>query len=220
LADQSADRAADSESDPKTDTKADTKTRIVEAAIETLKTEGITGASARAIARAGDFNQALIFYHFGSVDEVLMAAISHTSQQRIERYRQQLVGLKTLPELVAIGAQLHQEDMEEGNLTVLTQLMAGAAGNDEMGKRLRDEFQPWIDVVNESVTTVLADTPLAGQIPTEDLAYAISSMFLGAELLTHLDRDQANETLFDSLKTFADMVQNLLGMSALFGDSS
>jgi AcrR family transcriptional regulator len=194
----------------------DTKTRIVEAAIETLKSEGITGASARAIARTGDFNQALIFYHFGSVEEVMMAAISHTSSQRIERYRQRLEGLTTLPELVAIGAELHGEDMEEGNLTVLTQLMAGAAGNDEMGKRLRDEFQPWIDVVTESVAGVLENTPLKGQVPTEDLAYAIASMFLGAELLTHLDRDQANETLFDSLSVFADIVQNLLGMSNLF----
>lgn len=196
----------------------DTKERIVLAAIETLKTEGITGASARAIARAGDFNQALIFYHFGSIDEVLMAAISYTSRQRIERYKERLKGLKTLPELVAIGSELHHEDMNEGNLTVLTQLMAGAAGNDEMGKRLRDEFQPWIDVVNEAVTAVLDGSPLAGQFPTQDLAYAISSMFLGAELLTHLDKDQANETLFDSLGMFADMVQNLLGMSALFGD--
>ncbi len=196
----------------------DTKERIVEAAAETLKTEGITGASARAIARTGDFNQALIFYHFGSVEEVLMATISHTSRRRIERYRERIQGVTTLPELVAIGDQLHREDLAEGNLTVLTQLMAGAAGNEEMGKRLRDEFQPWIDVVNDSVVAVLQDSPLAGSISTEDLAYAISSMFLGAELLTHLDPSQANETLFDSLKQFADMVQNLIGMSALFGD--
>ena len=54
--------------------------RIVEAAIETLKTEGFAGASARAIARTGGFNQALVFYHFGSVNELL-----HRGARRDER---------------------------------------------------------------------------------------------------------------------------------------
>ena len=124
--------------------------------------------------------------------------------------------MTTLPELVTIGAELHGEDMAEGNLTALTQLMAGAAGNEEMGKRLRAEFQPWIDVVNESVVSVLQGNPLAQAVPTEDLAYAISSMFLGVELLTHLDASQSNETLFESLGTLADMVQNLIGMAGMF----
>lgn len=51
-----------------------TKGRIMDAAIETLKSEGITGTSARAIAHRGDFNQALIFYHFGSVNNLLIQA--------------------------------------------------------------------------------------------------------------------------------------------------
>ena len=198
----------------------DTRTRIIEATVATLKTEGITGTSARAIARQGGFNQASIFYHFGSIEEVLMATISYTSQIRIERYRHRLEGVKTLPELVAIGKTLHGEDMEEGNLTGLTQLMAGAAGNDEMGKRLREEFQPWIDVVTDSVNGVLEGSPLADTIPTGDLAYAISSMFLGVELLTHLDRSSANEGLFDSLSGLADMIQSLIQMADMFGRQS
>src|SRR5207249_1839872 len=43
-----------------------TRAQFVEATIETLKREGFAGASARAIARTGGFNQSLIFYHFGS----------------------------------------------------------------------------------------------------------------------------------------------------------
>ena len=52
-----------------------TKEQIVGAAIETLRTEGFGGTSARAIARIGDFNQALIFYHFGSVNGLLLEAL-------------------------------------------------------------------------------------------------------------------------------------------------
>jgi len=53
---------------------AATKRSLVAAAIETLKTEGFAGASARAIAARAGCNQALIFYHFGSVVTLLLAA--------------------------------------------------------------------------------------------------------------------------------------------------
>ena len=64
-----------------------TKARIAEAALETLKTVGFAGASARAIAHQGGFNQALIFYHFGSVQAVLLAAFDLMSDRRMAAVR-------------------------------------------------------------------------------------------------------------------------------------
>ena len=64
---------------------ATTKERIVVAALETLKEEGFAGTSARAIARRGNFNQALIFYHFGTLNDLLLAALDRTSAERMAR---------------------------------------------------------------------------------------------------------------------------------------
>ena len=63
-----------------------TKLQIVEAALETLKARGFAGASARVIAREGGFNQALIFYHFGSVQSLLLAALDLISERRMIEY--------------------------------------------------------------------------------------------------------------------------------------
>ena len=52
---------------------SETRDRIIEAALETVRVEGFADTTARAIARHGGFNQALIFDHFGSVDELLTA---------------------------------------------------------------------------------------------------------------------------------------------------
>lgn len=189
----------------------DTRRRIVDAAIGTIKEEGIVGTSARAIARRGDFNQALIFYHFGSIDEVLFAAIQETSRRRIDRYRERLAGVKSFPDLVAIAADLHHEDMEAGNLTVLTQLMAGAAGNPELGPRLRDAFDPWIEVVVDALRQVLGGSAYEQLVPLDDLGYAVSALFLGVELLAHLDPDRPDDaTLFESVGTLAEVVQVML----------
>jgi len=58
---------------------------MVLAALETVKAAGFAGATTRAIARTGGFNQALIYYHFGSLDTLLLAALDHTSGERLER---------------------------------------------------------------------------------------------------------------------------------------
>src|ERR1700760_1644699 len=63
-----------------------TKLEIAEAALETLKANGFAGASARAIAHIGAFNQALIFYHFGSVQNALLAALDLISERRLADY--------------------------------------------------------------------------------------------------------------------------------------
>src|SRR5262245_56761889 len=86
----------------------ETRARIIDATIETLKTEGIVGTSARAIARAGDFNQALIYYHCGSINDVLVAALARMGEARIASYEDRVKDVDTFPELARVGAELHQ----------------------------------------------------------------------------------------------------------------
>ena len=53
---------------------SDTRDRLLQGTIDALRTQGIAGVSARTIAAAAGVNQALVFYHFGSVDELLAVA--------------------------------------------------------------------------------------------------------------------------------------------------
>jgi AcrR family transcriptional regulator len=93
---------------------AATRRRIVDAAIETLKAEGFAGASARAIARRGDFNQALIFYHFNSLHGLLLAVLDETSRRRLARWEEATGKAESLPELLATTAELYSEDLARG----------------------------------------------------------------------------------------------------------
>jgi AcrR family transcriptional regulator len=194
----------------------DTRARIIEAAIQTLRTEGIVGTSARSIARHGGFNQALVFYHFGSVEGLLVAVSAEESQRRAARYAGALEGVATLPDLVAVARTIHDEEVDEGSVTVLTQLLAGANGNPDLQAGLTAGFSPWMDLVDQAVTRVLDRTPLAGLLPTADLTFAISSLFLGIELLTAIDPDdERGEALFRTFDTVATMLDLLLKTPAV-----
>ena len=128
-----------------------TRAKMVEAALAALHEDGILGASARAIARRGGFNQALIFYHFTSVHELLLAAVDELSGRRCERYERRLAEVSTLRELVAVAGELHAEDLEDGHITVLSQMLAAAATNPDLRRPMADRFEPWIDIVERAI---------------------------------------------------------------------
>lgn len=189
----------------------ETKAKIIAAALHCLATEGVVGTSARAIARAGDFNQALIFYHFGSVTELLVAAGLSESDRRSARYADRLADVTNLQQLVRVARELHEEELAEGSVAVLTQMLAAAAHSDELRRALLQGFEPWMQLVEGAVQRVLADTPYASVVPTADLSFAIASLFLGIELMSGLDPERAAEQrLFATIESLAHVVGMLL----------
>ncbi len=191
-----------------------TKAQIVDAALETLKEDGYPGASARAIAQRGGFNQALIFYHFGSVPNLLMEAFRSTSAAQVERYRAAAADVTSLSDLVEIARRLHADDEETRNVTAVTQLMAAAASDPQLGKAMLDCFEDWIALVEDALRRATAAHPLASLVPTKEAAYAIASMFLGIELLTRLDPPRSNaEPVFDMMAAVARLIEQLGGLT-------
>ncbi len=176
-----------------------TRARMIEAAIQTLKERGFAGASARAIAETGTFSQALVFYHFGSVNGLLLAALDATSDLRMRRYTAALEGGNSLPELMRVAAAVYREDLVSGHIQVLAELIAGASTSPELGPEIVKRVQPWIRFTEDAVGKVVAGTPLDPLVPRSSLAFAIVSLYLGAELLTHLQADPSRaDELFDT----------------------
>ncbi len=184
---------------------------MVDAALASLHEDGILGASARAIARRGDFTQGLIFYHFGSVHEVLLAAVERISEQRMARYQERLALVRTLGELIAVGAECHREDVEEGNIRVLSQMLAGASSSPELASKLRGFFDPWVELVEQAVGRVLAGTPYEGAVPVHDVAMGVVALFMGIELLSQVyDTQPSASALFQTVGQLASLLEGLL----------
>jgi AcrR family transcriptional regulator len=195
-------------------TSDDTRLRILEATLATIRDEGIVGASARAIARAGKFNQASIYYHFGSINDAVVAAIAHMSAEQLARYQAQLVTVQTLPELVTVARSLHEEDSTNGTLRILAQVMAGSAADESFAASVADVFDPWIDVVTAALRRVLGQSPLGASLPVDDLAYAVSALFVGIEVLASLrPGDPRSHSLFTTFNGMASLIELMLRLA-------
>lgn len=190
----------------------DTKDKILYGVLEGLRTVGITGISARTLAKIGDFNQALIYYHFGSIDEAMIIAVTKLAEERRESHRARLQGATTLTELIAIARELHDEDTQTGAMRIFVQSFAGANPDRDplLGPRLHQAMDGWNDLVGEAVENVLGDK-FSDVVDNRSLARIISTLFVGIELLDSLDPDAASAgEVFDSLTPLATLLDTLL----------
>ena len=191
----------------------ETRQRIMTAALDTLREEGIAGTSARSIARNGDFSQAAIFYHFGSVERLLVEACTNASNSQVDSYRSRANAARDLSALVEIGRTLHTDERQAGSMSVLTQLMAGAAGSDELSRTVTENFERWIALVEVALDNALGDHPLGELLPRRQVAVGISAMFLGMELMDQGGLTDAEpDTIFDALDTVAELIETLRAM--------
>lgn len=189
----------------RSDSGADTtRGALVGAAIESLRHDGYAGASARAIAARACVNQSLVFYHFGSVAELLLAALDEVSARRLARYSAAVEPVRNARDLVAVAADIFREDLDEGYVTVLVEMIAGTAPSPELGAEVARRIAPWRDFAREHITAVLAATPFASIVPVDDAAYAVVALYLGMEMLSHLDGDRTPAlSLFDHAASLA-----------------
>ena len=180
-----------------------TRDQIARAALEALRTEGFAGATSRAIARIGGFNQALIFYHYGNLETLLLAALDLTGEERMARYTEALDGASTLEDLVRVARQIYREDSESGHVAVVSQMVAGSLARPELAKGVIERIEPWVAFCESAIRKVIAGSPLEGTVPTRELAYGVVSYYLGANLLTHLGGGARTDALFERAEELA-----------------
>ena len=191
---------------------ADSRRMLIDAAIEALKVDGFGGASARAIAGRAGCNQGLVFYHFGSVVNLLLAALDAVSADRLAHYGEAVSRVESPAELVDVAATIFEEDLDAGYVSVLVAMIAGASSTPGLGSEVAARIAPWMQFAQGAIDGSLGDSPIGSVVPSGDVAFVVVALYLGMEMLTHLDGDRAPAlALFDHAKGLAALLAALGG---------
>ncbi len=185
---------------------AGTREKLIDAALATIRTRGIAGVSARTVAATAGVNQALVFYHFGTVDDLLAEALLIGSQARVETYRDRFAEVGSLRELLDLGRRLHEEERALGNVTVLAQLLAGAQNDARLAEPTKRAMGLWVAELETVLTRLLATTPIAELADPPGLARAVAAAFVGLELFEGVDPEGATAAL-DSLERLSTLIE-------------
>lgn len=167
-----------------------TRSELIMAAITTVVEHGLGGATARQIATAAAANQASIYYHFGSVDGLLVAALVDSSERRLVAYHQRLDPLTDPDAILGALDQLHDDDIASGHLTFTAEMVAGVAAHSELREAVVAAITPWTLFIAETIRRVANDGghPLLA-LPADLLADLVMSVVIGSVLRSNLDGD-------------------------------
>jgi AcrR family transcriptional regulator len=159
--------------------REETRQRLITAAFETLRDRGYAETSARAIAETGGFNQAQIFYYFGSVNGLLVAALERSSLEQLAAYRETVGNADSVSALFgAVRARL-EEDLASGHVKVLA----------ELRNTVIELFTPWIELTEEAVRRAVEQAGVGDLVPADHVAYGAVCLFLGMQQMVTLTGD-------------------------------
>lgn len=190
---------------------AETRAKLIDGTLTAVRTHGIAGVSARTIAREVGVNQALVFYHFGTVDQLLAEACRSATETRVAAYRQRFSAVNSLRELLELGRDLHEQERADGNVTVLAQLLAGAQSHPRVAPAVAGALALWTAEIEQVITRLLVRSPIAELADPPGLAHAVSAAFIGLELFEGVDESGAASAFLalERLAVLAEVVDDL-----------
>ncbi|MHB1855603.1 MAG: TetR family transcriptional regulator [Acidimicrobiales bacterium] len=159
---------------------------LLDAALGSLVEDGFAATSARSIATRVGCAQGLVFYHYGTVTNLLLAALDAACGQRLETYRQLVDECGAVEALLAGAGPEIEHDLRSGVLAALAQLVAGAAANPGLADELDARLAPWRQLLIE-VARAQAPGYLRALVSPEALARSLLALLLGLGLLGQLD---------------------------------
>lgn len=183
-----------------------TKAKLMSAVTDLLKEDGIAGVSARAVADRAGVNQALVFYHFGTVMDLVDQACRAATDEAAASYRDELAEVTSLSELLALGRVLHERERAAGNITVMSQLLAGAQRDKTLAETGRYAMGRWNEEIEAAVARALEGSPVESVVDAPGLSRAISSAFVGLLMYDEVDRPGA-DSAFAALEQLGSLVE-------------
>ena len=188
-----------------------TREKLLAGAADTVRQRGIGGASARSIADRADVNQALIFYHFGTVSALIEEACNQAVDDAVSRYEEAFVKVTSLAGLLRVGRELHNYERAAGNVAMMAQLMSNTNHDETIARAARYAMDRWSTEIETVVIRVIKESPLSGLVDGPGLGRAIAASFIGIVLYDGIDPSGSASALasLESLGMLADVVNEL-----------
>jgi AcrR family transcriptional regulator len=185
-----------------------TEIKILDAAFRRLAAEGYAALSIREIAKDAGVNHALINYHFGSKDQLVIAVLDHANRRLLERQQQMYRRAPGFAEKWAEARRYYERDLASGFVRVQAELWAASFSNAALREKFLPRILAWKDVVLGGVWDALETAERCGvQLPkpftAEVIASLISEFWIGmefADLIGASERQLHHRAALDAIE--------------------
>lgn len=164
----------------------ETQARILDAAFRRLCADGYAALSVREIARDAGVNHALINYHFGSKEALVVNVLDAANRRLLARQNAMYRGTGGFAAKWAQARRFYESDLASGFVRVQAELWAASLANPGLREKFVPRLSAWKKLVLGAVREALASfeahgVALPAPISAEVVACWISEFWLGME---------------------------------------
>ena len=186
-----------------------TKESILEAARESLREEGYSGTSIRAVAERAGVQLSLVHYHFGSKQSVLVAVLERENEKLLERQQALFTGPGPLSAKWRAACRFLEDDLESGYVRILWELWAAGLADEQLAARWRDATAGWRRLMAEVFEEWSREVGLELPISATAVATLVANLFQGleVEILAGVSEDEAPH--LEVLEAVAQLIERI-----------
>ena len=182
-----------------------TRERIIAAALRILARDGYGKLSARAIAAEAGTNLALVNYHFGSKQNLLLSLFDALESGKYGRQR----ALHTDPQRPVSekwreAVAYYREDLADGFVRTVMELFAVSWSNPAAAERLMQTHNRWRVLLSEAASGL---HDLGIDLPPALVANAVGAFWIGLEALYLAGDTEADGHQFAILDAIGDWLE-------------
>lgn len=188
----------------------ESKRRLVEAAIAVMTSDGIAAVSARAVSQRAGLAQGLVFYHFGSVTDLVAQACVTATKERVELHRERFDAAGSFTDLVQLAREVQETERGAGHVSVLGQALVLAQADPDLGRASREALGLWREPLHDVVARLISSgSPFDGVIDPEAFTDLLMAAFIGFELTDAARTDADSDRSFDAVVAMAGALDGL-----------
>ena len=186
-----------------------TKELILEAARESLREQGYSGTSIRAVAERAGVQLSLVHYHFGSKQSVLVAVLERENEKLLERQQALFTGPGPLSVKWRAACRFLEDDLESGYVRILWELWAAGLADEQLAARWRDATAGWRRLMAEVFEEWSREVGLELPISATAVATLVANLFQGleVEILAGVSEDEAPH--LEVLEAVAQLIERI-----------
>jgi AcrR family transcriptional regulator len=181
-----------------------TRQRILEAAIAEISERGIAGARTRSIAERAEVNNALVHYHFKSMDDLIAEAAAAVFAQMTDAAFSVLTTPSLTEGLDQMSEFVGRVDPNEPGWQALLEVMVNTPRNPRLGELVLGWLAEYRIAVRDRLDRAVAEGELPAGVDTDALSLALMALFDGLGLYGYVepsfDVRRAGESIADLLR--------------------
>ena len=185
---------------------AATRAAIIDATLRRIGVDGYAHLNLRQIAQEAGVNHALISYHFGSKQQLVLAVLDAANRRLIERQERMYAQPVPASEKWRQACAFYEDDLRSGFVRLTMEMMAASFTD----ATLRREFVPrmlaWHRLIDEEVAQTIARHGLELPVSARAIGAFIACFWVGMEAQMTVGIDESEGHYLEALQAMHAML--------------